>query len=111
MINKNELTKMGERVFHPKSAIDAITAVKTYFICWGVEKFEFLGVESDGWVKGVLFKVNGLKWKNHVLVTLSFMDWYQVRLIDKNGEVIKMIDDICFEELCLIIDRNIESGE
>lgn len=110
MIDKNKLAELGERVFHPQFAVEAITANRIFLISWGASDFDVVGVESDGWCKGLLFKVNGYKWKQYVLITLSFMDWYQVRLINKEGEVVKFIDDIFCGDLCEIIHRLVESG-
>ena len=57
-----------------------------------------------------MFKVNGRKWKHWVMITLNGLDYYEVRLLDKNQEVKVVKDhDIMFDELVDVIDRLIES--
>jgi len=43
------------------------------------------------------------------MITLNFMDWYEVHLLDNDYNVIERIGgDICFEDLVEVIDRRIE---
>jgi hypothetical protein len=110
MINEIELTKLGERVFHPSECLKALRSNVMYYHCWGVKKIFGIGTESDGWVKGVLLKVNGAKWKEYVLVTLNWADYYQVRLINKKGEIKEIEDDIFCEDLNKVVDKMVESN-
>ena len=83
------------------------------FWSWGVEKkILVIGKESDGWVKGIIFKVNGFKWKQYVMITLNGLDYYEVRLLSQNFDVIETKDhDICFMDLVEVIDKLVERKE
>ena len=79
-------------------------------MCWGVEKVIRIGLTEDGYVKGLLLKVTGMKWKQFVLITLNGLDYYEVRLINDMMVVVETIDhDVMFDELVDVIDRLIES--
>lgn len=79
-------------------------------MCWGVEKVIRIGLTEDGYVKGLLLKVTGMKWKHFVLITLNGLDYYEVRLINDMMVVVETIDhDIMFDELVGVIDGLIES--
>ena len=79
-------------------------------MCWGVEKVIRIGLTEDGYVKGLLLKVTGMKWKHFVLITLNGLDYYEVRLINNMMVVVETIDhDIMFDELVDVIDKLIES--
>jgi hypothetical protein len=105
------LESIGVRVFDPNETMKVLTRNPMIFWSWGVQKKIYtIGTESDGWVKGIMFKVNGRKWKQFVMITLNFMDYYEVRLLNKNHEVIEVKDhDIMFTELVDVIDKLIES--
>jgi hypothetical protein len=79
-------------------------------MCWGVEKVIRIGLTEDDYVKGLLLKVTGMKWKHFVLITLNGLDYYEVRLINNMMVVVETIDhDIMFDELVDVIDKLIES--
>lgn len=102
---------VGERVFHPDSTMRVLTNNISVYWSWGVQgSIKLIGVESDGWCKGMLLKVNGRKWKQYVLITLNYMDWYEVHLVDRNYNIVEKVgSDICFEELVSTIDERIET--
>jgi hypothetical protein len=79
-------------------------------MCWGVEKVIRIGLTEDGYVKGLLLKVKGMKWEHFVMITLNGLDYYEVRLLNSMLVVEQTIDhDIMFDELVGVIDRLIES--
>lgn len=105
------LESIGVRMFDPKETMKVLTHNIMIYFSWGVgKKIYTIGTESDGWVKGIMFKVNGRKWKQFVLITLNGLDYYEVRLLDKNHEVKVVKDhDIMFCDLVEVVDGLIES--
>jgi hypothetical protein len=46
------------------------------------------------------------------MITLNFMDYYEVRLLTQNFDVIETKDhDICFMDLVEVIDKLVETKE
>jgi hypothetical protein len=79
-------------------------------MCWGVKRLIRIGLTEDGYVKGILLKVNGMKWNQFVLITLNGLDYYEVRLLNDMMVVVETINhNIIFEDLVGVIDRLIES--
>lgn len=72
------------------------------FLSWGVSKL--MNVDD----KGLLMKVSGNHHKGWVLVTLNWLDYYDVHIISNKGEVKDVFTDIFFTDLCEIIDNRIE---
>ena len=109
--NVNTLESIGVRMFDPNETMKVLTHNIMVYFSWGPSKKIYtIGKESDGWVKGIMFKVNGRKWKHWVMITLNGLDYYEVRLLDRNQEVKVVKDhDIMFDELVDVIDRLIES--
>jgi len=109
--NANTLERIGVRMFDPKETMKVLTHDENIFWSWGVGKLIVVGLDPhDSWVNGLMLKVNGRKWKHFVLITLNGLDYYEVRLVNKNHEVVEVKDhDIMFDELVDVIDRLIES--
>ena len=107
------LTYGSQRPFDPNETMKVLTQDINIYWSWGVErKILVVGKESDGWVKGIIFKVNGFKWKQYVMITLNFMDYYEVRLLTQNFDVMETKDhDIMFDELVEVIDKLVETKE
>lgn len=105
------LESIGVRMFDPNETMKVLTHNLWIFWSWGVGKKIFtIGKEEDGWVKGLMLKVNGRKWKHFVLITLNGLDYYEVRLLNRNHEVVEVKDyDIEFTNLVNVIDSMIES--
>ena len=99
------------RHFNPQETMKVLAHNPMIFWSWGVSgKIKTIGTDEDGYVKGMLFKVNGRKWKQNVLITLNFGDWYEVHLVNKEYEIIEKVGgDICFEDLVDTIDKRIET--
>jgi hypothetical protein len=112
MTTEQTLTKLGVREFDPNQTLYVLTRTQggLPYMCWGVKKLIRIGLTEDGYVKGILLKVNGMKWKQFVLITLNGLDYYEVRLLNDMMVVVETIDnDIMFDELVDVIDRLIES--
>jgi hypothetical protein len=107
------LTYGSQRPFEPNQTLKLLQQDINIFWSWGVEKkILVIGKESDGWVKGIIFKVNGFKWKQYVMITLNGLDYYEVRLLSQNFDVIETKDhDICFMDLVEVIDKLVETKE
>jgi hypothetical protein len=105
------LTYGTQRPFEPNQTLKLLQQDINIFWSWGVEKkILVIGKESDGWVKGIIFKVNGFKWKQYVMITLNGLDYYEVRLLTQNFDVIETKDhDICFMDLVEVIDKLVET--
>lgn len=112
MTTEQTLTKLGVREFDPNQTLYVLTRTQggLPYMCWGVKKLIRIGLTEDGYVKGILLKVNGMKWKQFVLITLNGLDYYEVRLLNDMMVVVETIDnDIMFDELVDVIDKLIES--
>ena len=107
------LTYGSQRPFEPNQTLKLLQQDINIYWSWGVERKIFhIGKESDGWVKGIIFKVNGFKWKQYVMITLNGLDYYEVRLLTQNFDVIETKDhDICFMDLVEVIDKLVETKE
>jgi hypothetical protein len=114
MTTKEKLLTYGsQRPFDPNQTMKVLTQDINIFYRWKVEnKILVIGQESDGWVKGIIFKVNGFKWKQYVMITLNGLDYYEVRLLTQNFDVIETKDhDICHMDLVEVIDKLVETKE
>ena len=59
---EQHLTYGSQRPFEPNQTLKLLQQDINIFWSWGVEKkILVIGKESDGWVKGIIFKVNGFK--------------------------------------------------
>ena len=112
MTTEEKLLTYGSQIPFPyNQTMKVLTQDINIFYSWGVEKkILVIGKESDGWVKGIIFKVNGFKWKQYVMITLNGLDYYEVRLLTQNFDVIETKDhDICFMDLVEVIDKLVET--
>ena len=112
MTTEQTLTELGVREFDPNQTMYVLTRTQggVPYMCWGVTKLIRIGLTEDGYVKGILLKVNGAKWKHFVLITLNGLDYYEVRLLNSMLVVQQTIDhDIMFDDLVDVIDKLIES--
>jgi hypothetical protein len=112
MTTEQTLTKLGVREFDPNQTLYVLTRTQggLPYMCWGVKRLIRIGLTEDGYVKGILLKVNGMKWNQFVLITLNGLDYYEVRLLNDMMVVVETINhNIIFEDLVGVIDRLIES--
>ncbi len=97
---EQHIIDMGERDFHPDETMRVLTSNLMRFISWGVSKIMVVGKCDDGYVKGMILKVHTPRYKGMVLITLSYLDYYQVRLLDSGFNVTDIRNhDIMFDEL------------
>ena len=76
---------------------------KCALMAWGAKNFVALP-ESKEFQGGVRFKVNGLQFKNWVMVELTWTDEYKVSFINRKREVVKEYDGVYCDMLVNIID-------
>lgn len=76
---------------------------------WGIQRPFFATVHNG--MPAVKFKVNGRLHKGYVIIALNEgVDYYEVYLQNKDMTTL-VSDEVCFDELGELIDRNIESGD
>jgi hypothetical protein len=112
MTTEQTLMELGVREFDPNQTLYVLTRTQggVPYMCWGVKKLIRIGLTEDGYVKGILMKVTGMKWNQFVLITLNGLDYYEVRLLNDMMVVVETINhNIIFEDLVGVIDRLIES--
>lgn len=79
------------------------------FFCWGANKFKTIA-STDG-CYGISFIVSGLKFQGEVRIYYNIgTDYFDVELI-KDGECMKEIEDLDFEQLHNVIHHNIERND
>lgn len=93
------------RTFNVKDGLAALQYKRFKFICWGAENF------TNYQDKALVFKVNGHNHKGLVVLTVNGLDYYDVYLLNNKKEIIKEINDIFCEDLCDIVDREVEYVE
>jgi hypothetical protein len=100
-----KLVKLSERDFNPMETLQLISMNNSMvWFSWGVPTDSIKLVGN----KGLLFKVNGHHYKGLVFITLSWMDLYDVHLVNPDGEVTEKMEGIFFDQLQEVIDNRIE---
>lgn len=101
----------NENACRPFNANETISYLKSYnpygFMSWGVSKKVGLG-NKDGECFALLIRVSGHHHKGWVVITLNFLDWFDVRLVSVKGEVRETITDIFIGDLFSVIDEKVE---
>jgi len=93
-----------ERAFDPQITFKQIMVKQTIVWCWGAT--EFSGYKQDA----LVFKVRGYEHKGYVVITLGFMDTYNIHLLDFNGnQVGETTTDIYCDQLTDVIDTLVET--
>lgn len=104
------LIDMGCRDIYIPSFVQQLYHPNTMYMvnCWGIRKKVRIGSTEDEHCRGVLLMVNGLKWNKWVYITLNFMDYYEVHLLNDLMEIHTKIEDVFCEDLVETIDKLIE---
>jgi hypothetical protein len=77
-------------------------------IKWNIHPVVFTLTNSEGESCGCLFKVNTPTYSDMLLVTLSYLDLFQVRFLNKDyEESMEMCDEVHVSELFETIDKKI----
>ena len=103
---ETHLVEMGERDFIPEETMKLLTYSSNLFtfVSWNVKKIIVVGKCEDGYVRGMILMVKTPRYKGMVLITLSFMDSYEVRLLDDGYNVTHVHKDIFIGDLVPIIN-------
>ena len=59
---------------------------------------------KDGYLGGISFMVNGLKHSGWVTIKLTVMDEYEISFINRNREVVKVVEGVHFPELIQVLN-------
>ncbi len=78
-------------------------ADKWALMAYGSKNF-FALPESKNYQGGVQFQVNGYKHKGLVKIQLKWIDTYVITFLNKNGEVIKEVEDVYCDTLVNVLD-------
>ena len=92
----------GKREMDVNLCLQQLTYKKFKSMCWGITKRA--NIEN----KGLLIKVNGMKFKEWILITLNGLDWYEIDFVKSNGTVVKHLGDVFCEDMCDLVDDYIE---
>lgn len=74
---------------------------------WGFSHPIALGESEEG-EGGLLFNVDGFKFKGRVKIVLNWLDTFTVSLIDPHGKTTEVIDDVYIDNLISVIDNAVE---
>ena len=79
---------------------------------WGIDPDTYKQIEDENGYYGISFTVNGFKHKGTVQVLFDEgADYFVVKLLDDNNQVIKTCKDIFLGELVTAIDNEVEHVE
>jgi hypothetical protein len=96
-----------ERSFDPIETAQFLMKCNFFGYCsWGVSQTRVLKKDNEGY--GLLFRVNGHHHKGFVLITLNFLDYFDVRLISTKAVVKDTVEDVFVGDLFNVIDEKVE---
>jgi len=85
---KKHLELLGERDFLPEETFKVLVHDIFNWLSWNVQgNPTIIGKCDDGWVKGMIIKVKTPRYKGMVMITLSYSDYYNIRLLDNEFNV------------------------
>jgi len=100
--------KSAERNFDPKYVLSVLYGTNYYgVLSWGVSK-KIAHADEEGEHNALLLKVSGHHHKGWIVITLNFLDYFDVRLVSNKGEVKDTITDIFVGDLFNVIDEKVE---
>lgn len=91
-----------QREFNPQETMKVLTHNKMIYWTWGVS--EIVSFEN----KSLVLKVSGNHHKGYVVITLDFLDLYNVYYISNKGEKKDESLGLYFDQLVEVIDNKIE---
>lgn len=93
-----------ERKFDPQTTLEQLMVKKEIVWCWGAKNFRAAGNDA------LIFEVNGYKHKGFVVITLGFMDTYDIHLLNRDGEQKGItLRDVYCDQLTMVIDALVET--
>ena len=85
---KKHLESLGERDFHPDETFKVLVRDIFNWLSWNVQGNPIIvGKCDDGYVKGMIIKVKTSRYSGLVMITLSYADYYNIRLLDNEFSV------------------------
>ena len=85
---KKHLESLGERDFHPTETFKVLVHDIFNWLSWNVQGDPMIvGKCDDGYVKGMIIKVKTPRYKGMVMITLSYADYYNIRLLSNDFSV------------------------
>ena len=85
---RTHLESLGERDFHPEETFKVLIHDIFNWLSWNVQGNPIIvGKCDDGYVKGMIIKVKTPRYKGMVMITLSYSDYYNIRLLDEGLNV------------------------
>ena len=100
------LTSLTCREFNPDETVLILRRNMWGYLSWGVSKLMcYPNVNS---CTGLFLKVNGHHHKGWVFITLSFLDLFDVHILNNQYRVLETIEGIYNEDLFDTIDKRIE---
>ena len=115
MKHVEKIKTLLERDFNYLETMKVLNNSTIIFWSWGPDEIKAINGfgYSEGRVadrvvmsRGLMFKVNGMKFQGHVLITLDWLDVYVVHFITDEG--IKTVRDVYVDMLIEVIDREVE---
>ena len=87
-----------------KEVMKQIKALDGWYLpAVGAKNFAAVSAK-DGYLGGLSFIVNGLIHKGWVTIRLTVMDEYEISFINRNREVVKLVESVHFPELIQVLD-------
>ena len=106
-----ELTKeqiMEEQRYVAKTIVDQIKAIDvSALMAYGAKDFAMLSQNKDR-RGGLEFKVNGLRHKGWVRISLTWADLYKVETVNWRRNLKDSIDEVYFDQLVEVLDAFVE---
>jgi hypothetical protein len=72
---------------------------------WGIENI--ISLKNGGEVSGMAFNVNGNHFKGTIILSVNFMDLYEIRFM-QNGEIVDTMTDVYVMDVINQIDKKVE---
>lgn len=98
--------KKVARPFNINSGVELLKSGGYITMSWGIENLT--AVENKGTCYGLSFDVNGMKFQGTVLIYVNFLDYYEVRFYDNNGNEVHKIVDIFVGDFISLVDEFVE---
>ena len=93
------------RSFNPQDGLDLLRSGGVITMSWGAHNI--VSIKEGKEVRGLAFDVNGMHFQGTIVLSVNFMDLYEVRFF-KDGELVDTMTDIYVEDMINLIDEKVE---
>lgn len=107
--NPQEIADKSRTIYDVQGALAVIKSQPSKFVCWGVTEIRLIGETKED-IRTIRLTANGLIHKGYVYVFLNGKDLYEFYLVSLDGELVKEVKDLFFDQLVDVIDQEIEYG-